>query len=361
MAETEPVSCNALVVCRCLGKEYSVRDAVDAALFRGELVSIWKEFICNLSAQERAHERDLELNDDAVNEMAELFRYDHDLITAEETEHWLQQRGLTLEDFSDHFARKYWRTAVEDVSVQEADLVSADARLRELFTIELIFAGELDRLAKQLMWRLAALAANAQVEEDAIATERQRFLDRIKIKPASLDAWLRNIDRKEEWLTEMLAMEVAYRGVCEAALTPHARQKQLALLRMPLALFEAEAIQLESLDAAKEALLCIRQDGMSLEEVAADARYPHRRISFRHEDVPSDLQQKFWSVGPGDLLDPIAHGDGFELFRIIKKSEPDLRDKIVQERIDQRLLEQHFSRLVHDHVEVRLGEAGGLQ
>jgi hypothetical protein len=29
----------------------------------------------------------------------ERFRIDRDLITAEETEHWLDQRGLTLEDF----------------------------------------------------------------------------------------------------------------------------------------------------------------------------------------------------------------------------------------------------------------------
>src|SRR5947208_1597859 len=91
---------------------------------------------------------------------------------------------------------------------------------------------------------------------------------------------------------------------------------------------------------------------------ASEARYPHRRITFRYEDVPPDLRQKFWSVGPGDLLEPIAHADGFEIFRIVSKTEPDLNDSIVQERIDQRLLEQHFSHLVHEHVQTRFDEPG---
>jgi hypothetical protein len=357
MAEIEPVSRAGRAVCACEGKEYNVRDAIDAAIFRGELVSIWKEFLCKINAEERAHGSDLEPNDDAIDEMAELFRYEHDLITAEETERWLEQRGLTLEDFSDYVARKYWRTAIEDAKGDDVDLVSADDELRDLFTIELIFAGELDRQAKQFMWRLAAHAANPQTDAGAIEAEKQKFFERVLIKPAKASSWLKDIGRDEQWLNEMCALEAAYRSVCDQLLTPLARQKQLALQRMPLTHFSAEAIQVESLDAAKEALLCMRQDGMEMEEVASEARYPHRRITFRHEDVPPDLQQKFWSVGPGDLLEPIAHADGFEIFRITSKTEPDLNDAIVQERIDQRLLEQHFKHLVHEHVETRLEEA----
>ena len=359
MAETQPVTCDGRIVCASLGKEYNVRDAIDAAIFRDELVSIWRECLCKINAEERAKELNLELDDDAIDEMAELFRYEHDLITAEETERWLEQRGVTLEDFSDYIARKYWRGAVEDVSAEDLDLVSASPERRNLFTIELIFSDEVDRVAKQLMWRLAAVAASGEIEEEAIATERERFLDRIK--PPKLNAWLNSLGRNDEWLTQMSAMEAAYRRVCESVLTPQTRRKQLALLRMPLTRFEAEAIQLESLDAAKEALLCIRQDGMSMEEVATEARYPYRRITFRHEDVPPDLQQKFWSVGAGDLLEPIAHGEGFELFRITQKSEPDLDDAIVQARIDERLLEQHFSHLVHEYAESRLPEAVSAQ
>ena len=359
MAEIQPLSRDQLVVCACRGREYKARDAIDAALIRGGLESIWKEFLCKINAEAQAKELDLELDEDAIDEMAELFRYEHDLITAEETECWLEQRGLSLEDFSDYFARHYWRTAVENISPEDVDLVSAPAELRDLFTVELIFAGELDLLTKQLMWRLAAFAANEtrDIDEKEIAAEQERFLDRFKLKPSKLGAWLDRIGRDEEWLREALAMEIVYRAVRKTVLNPQARNKQLAMLRMPLTRFEAEVIEVESLDAAREALLCIKQDGMSMEEVSAEARYPYRDITFRHEDVPADLQQKFWSVSAGDVLDPLRRGDGFELYRITQKTEPDLTDAIVQERIDQRLLEHHFSHLMRDRVEVRLRAA----
>jgi hypothetical protein len=357
MADIQPISRDRLIVCVCRDREYSARDAIDAALFRGELKSVWKEFLCSIKAAERAKELDLEPDDDAISEMAESFRYEHDLITAEETERWLQDRGLTLEDFSDYFARRYWRKSLgEKISATGTDLVSAPDELRQLFTTELIFAGELDRLTKQLTWRLAALAAKKQedIDPQQIAAEYRRFLDRNEIQASKLSEWLDQIGRDAQWLEEILAMEAAYRRDYESVLTVEVRNKQLAMLRMPMTRFEAEMIQVESLDAAREALFCIREDGMSMEDVAVEARYPYRRITFRHEDLPPEWQQSFWSVGAGGLLEPLPRGEGFELYRITRKSEPDLSDKIVQERIDQRLLEQHFSALAREHVQKRL-------
>ena len=71
MAEIQPVSRDQLVVCACRGREYKAHDAIDAALIRGELESIWKEFLCKINAEAQAKELDLELDEDAIDEMAE--------------------------------------------------------------------------------------------------------------------------------------------------------------------------------------------------------------------------------------------------------------------------------------------------
>lgn len=81
---------------------------VAAAHFRGELDEPWLRLLVGLAAEEQAAERELEPDDDAMQTLSDEFRSDRDLITAEETEQWLEQRGLTLEDFSDFFVRKYW-------------------------------------------------------------------------------------------------------------------------------------------------------------------------------------------------------------------------------------------------------------
>ncbi len=61
-----------------------------------------------------------------------------------------------------------------------------------------------------------------------------------------------------------------------------------------------------------------------MEEVAAQGRSPYRHPEVLLEEIPEDLQQKFLNVHPGDILEPIAHGDGFHLCRVVGKAEPDV-------------------------------------
>jgi len=158
----------------------------------------------------------------------------------------------------------------------------------------------------------------------------------------------------------MLALESAYRRRYETLVVPLARKRELAILRLPLTRFETEVIELESRDAAQEALFCVREDGMSMEEVAAEGRYPYRRADFLLEDIPAEGQQRFLSVSAGDVLEPLARGDGFELCRIISKVEPQPDDPTVKSRIDQRLLYRHFSELASRYLERRLGGVSTL-
>jgi len=342
-------------VCACGTQEYTAGDAVDAAIFRGELEEKWQAFLRHVAAEERADELELELDESAISAAAEEFRYRHDLITAEETEKWLSNRGLIFEDFSDYFARQYCVGAVDEgFSSEHIGYMSAAPELRHLFLAELILSGALEDMTNKLMWRLAARCAGKEPAPDAIAAEKRKFLHRIGIEPAQLAYWLEEMGRDSEWLNEMLAIEAAYWAHCDTLLVPEARQRELMALRLRLTRFEIELIGLESQDAAQEALFCVREDGMSLEEVATEGRYPYRRANFLLEDLPADAQQKYLSVSQGDLLEPMPHSDGFELCRVIKKVEPRLEDPTVKLRIDQRLLNQYFSDLTTKYTYPRL-------
>ena len=356
MADTESVSRDDLIVCTCGSRKYTPGDAIDAALFRGELDSKWAEFLRCVESEKRADELDLDLDDDAIATAAEAFRYEHDLITAEETEAFLANRGLTLDDFTDYFTRHYCASAItEKVLPENIEYISASSELRQVFMAEAILSGELDRMTTELMWRLAARCAEKEVDSEALAAEERSFLDRNKIEPAQLPNRLKRLGRDLEWFNEMIAMQAVYRRRCETLLVPQARQRELVMLRLPLTRFETEVIELESHDAAQEALFCVREDGMSMEEVAIEGRYPYRRVDFLFEDIPADLQQRFLSVSEGDVLEPAAHGDGFELCRIIKKIEPQADDSTVGLRIEQRLLDRHFSELSSKYTQRRLG------
>src|SRR6266480_2887838 len=282
MSSTESVSPHDVILCACGTREYTARDAIDAATFRSELEDEWQKFLRHIAAEGRADELELELDESAISAAAEEFRYRHDLITAEETEAWLANRGLTFDNFSDYFARQYCVGAVDE------------------------------------------------------------------------GFWLEQLGRDSQWLNEMLAIQAAYGAHCDTLLVPEARQRELMALRLHLTRFEIELIELESHDAAKEAQFCVREDGMSMEEVATEGRYPYRRADFLLEDLPADAQQKYLSVSPGNMLEPMPHGDGFELCRIIKKVEPRLEDPSVKSRVDQRLLDQYFSDLTTKYTYPRL-------
>lgn len=356
MASTESVSHDDLVVCACGDREYKARDAIDAAFFRGDLGPTWKAFVHRAESQKHAEERDMDLDEDAFDAAAEAFRYQHDLITAEETEQWLAARSLTLEDFGDYFARQCWATAVtEKIDRSGTDYLSAPRELLDLFACELLLSGELEHMTTQLSRRLAAWKAEKESDPDSIATEKKNFFERNKIQPKELNDWLKRLGRDAEWFEELAAMEAAYGARAAALLLPQAYQHELATLRLPLTRFETEVLELESRDAAQEALFCVREDGMSMEEVAKEGRYPYRRDEFVLEDVPDEIQQKLLSVSAGQILEPMPRGDGFELCRVVKKTEPRVDDPAVQARVEHRLLDRHFSDLTGKYVEPRLG------
>jgi len=357
MQLTSQASKDRTVVFSCGNDSYTVRDLIDAAFFRGELSPIWAEMARILAANKQAAELDLEINATALDEASEKFRYEHDLITAEETEQWLEARGLTLEEFSDFFARHCWDSALkrEAVATEEIDYLAAPADLRELLTAELILSGELDGMATRLGRRVAASCNGGcgNVEPTSILEERQAFFERAGIAPAQLADLLGQLQRDNAWFEEMLRMEALLRSKVDTLPTLDARAREFRSLRLPFTRFVVEIIELESHDAAREALLCVRNDGLSMSEVANEGRYPYRCAEVLLEDVPENLQQKFISVRPGSLLDPIPQGDGFQLWRVVEKHDPNPEDPAVRERIDQRIIDRHFSELCAKHIRWR--------
>lgn len=306
------------VVFRC-GRDYTVRDVIDAAYFHGELKPSWEEFLRGVAAEQEASESDLEADDDIVGSAVETFRYERDLITAEETERWLEERGVTLEDFGDYFARVYWRGTLDAKgTAAPIEFRSASPELRELLTAELLLSGEFDRMVQRQSWLIAAsyAAVGDELPHELIEAERERFFAREGITPDELPGLLEQLERDPSWFDEMTSLEATHRRQCEILLSGTAPNQELANLRLSLTRFDLEIVEVDSRDAAAEALLCVREDGMSMEEVAAEGRYPYRSATILLEDIPMDSQQNFLSVSPGAVLDPIERGDGFQLCRV---------------------------------------------
>ena len=146
------------------------------AHFRGDLEKSWQR-VCEY-VQSGASGR--ETDQAAMQARSEEFRISRDLISAEETERWLDERGLSLDDFSDFLIREEVSASGSlslDRQVEEYTFAPAD--LRELLRIDLLFTGDFDRLAMALAWRMAAREGESDaLSAKAIESERARFSER---------------------------------------------------------------------------------------------------------------------------------------------------------------------------------------
>jgi hypothetical protein len=346
--ESQPVVEEGAAVFTCGDNSYTDRDVIDAAFFRGELSSIWKELLRCVECENQSGDADMD--DATIDAAVEKFRYDHDLITAEEVEQWLEARGLTMDDFGEYFARHYWGDKLQgQVTAEERDYASAAEETRAILRAELILSGEFDQMATRLSWRAAG---SQEMKEDVdLGEEKNGFRERTGISDTALPTWLNGLGRDEPWLNEMLRLEAIHNHIRADILTPQNRQREMSGMRLPLTRLDVQTLEVESKDAASEASLCVTVDGLSMEEVAKEGRYPYRESQLLVEDVEPDLQQKFLSVPAGTVVEPIQRGDGYQLCRIMKKLEPDANDPIVQERVDKRLLDLHFGQLVSSHIQ----------
>jgi hypothetical protein len=277
--------------------------------------------------------------------MINQFRYDNDLISAEETERWLEARGLDTDEFQDFFDRSYWADVLKGkVFRNDAEGSPDRADIMANLDSEVLMSGGFGPLAVDLSRRL--MIRNDPESRPSVAEiegVRALFYSNAGIEQSGLEGWLTSLGRNRAWFDQMLEMEASFQKRCEAVLTPGQLARELAASRLSLTRMEIESVEFDGIDAASEGLLCVREDGLSLEEVARESRYPYKRMELLAADLPEEKRQDLLCAKIGSVLEPSGSGELFYLYRVLRKDEPGLHDPSVRSRIEQRVLEAHFS------------------
>lgn len=342
-----------------LHRSWSVADVMDWALFSGALEPAWRQFLRGDVARRSAESSSLTADDEALQQLSEAFRYDHDLITAEETERWLAARAVEMDPFVEHLERHYWRNNCNaDLSANGA-FVTAGHALKESFRVELWLTGEMDRLARALSHRALSLAQfpDPIVSAEDAASEKTDFFDRHKLQESEVAPWLGMLGRDPNWLQEQFCLGAAYRRSCAAALTNNARQSLLRAQRLSLLHIRLEVMRFDNLDAGREAALCVRESGGSVAQFAAECGQPFEEMSFLLGSASPEDQSRLLSLTPGELVGPEQKENEFQICRLVAKEEPTLENPEVAAVVDQLILESHFAGLGAGVVHWELAEA----
>jgi len=148
----------------------------------------------------------------------------------------------------------------------------------------------------------------------------------------------------------VLAIEAAY----DAAVTRLIGETPLAGVvarhRMDWRLVETETVVFPTEHAAREAILCMTDEHLSLQDVAdLSHRTAERRIQFA-DAIDTDWSDRLLSAGVGSVVGPVGTGAGFEVARLVGRTLPVLDDPRVAERARAAAVDAAVRQAVRDRV-----------
>jgi hypothetical protein len=312
------------------GREFTVDHVLTSAERRGDLAPVGQAVRDALACAAYADDEAFALEDSRIEQLAETYRIDRDLTTAEDTEAWLEVNGLTIDDFTLWLERRAWRDRfAESLEAIRADYEPGQDEIEDAVWPEIVFGNHLDTLARRLAVAVAAQMAGGGAKEQA------------------------------DWPSEVARMEVAYAERCREALTDESIARETTLRAAGLMSVELELVSFPTLDGAREAWLCATSDGEALPDVAARSGGAWRRAQQFLDQLPESLRQRVWSAAPGEILAPSAEGDRFVVCRVLEKRQPDPADPRVRARIEDVLVDRVSSELMQGRVQWASGAAPG--
>lgn len=319
-------------------RTYTWRDVVLFAMAAGE----WEPFVATLS-RGLACGADAEANgdwpdDSTLDQAATAFRYDRDLLTSEETEAWLERHGLDLDSWSDALMREVLRRDRGDRVTADV-LAPADIDDATLIA-EGVCTGAFDRWAGML----AARAAVAHLQ-DAASPDDDGSGDIV----ARHAPWLDGLDGVDAQLAPIVRALAADRAAVAAAVTAEALAIHVDRARLDWVRVDLERITFPSVDAAREAALCVREDGLTLSEVAIESRLPVVDARTLLDALDPALRDAVLSASPGDTIGPIETPGGVVVAHVVGKAAASLDDPLVRARAERSVVDTLRERALVSH------------
>ena len=164
----------------------------------------------------------------------------------------------------------------------------------------MVFSGCLGPLAIPLARRVATDAAvhdngTAAVEDDPAAAATKAFFERAGCGPEGLAAWLAG-RCDDVWFRELLCLESRDLRACADALSPDRCSAALESRRLDLMRIVFRTARFPTERQAREALLCITDDGESFTDTVHRAGAPAEEQSLLLEDAAQTLRAHLLST-----------------------------------------------------------------
>ncbi len=331
------------------GREYQWLDIFLAAMLRGEWRAFETRLVEGLACLAEAAEKQYWPDAGRIDAAASAFRYDRDLLTSDATIAWLEQEDLTLDDWTNFLVG---RLLVEEWRDRLAPLVDRHAPSLTVtdgaFAAEGICSGVFDALASTLAGRAAVAATAANPELDNATVDNAR-LERTRKNHL---AWLEPMEPAlpADRLIFLDRLDSTFDAQARARATPDALAAQLTRNRLEWVRVDLERLSFTTADAAREAAWCVREDGLTLDDIAVDLGLAVHDSSELIERLEPEVREAVLGANVDQLIGPLKVGDRHEVIWVVGKAVPDLADQVVSARAVTAVVDQLVATAIRSQV-----------
>ena len=331
-------------------------DVAVAAMAHGDWPAFERRLTEGLACVSRATAEKVPLPDATIDETAIAFRYERDLISGSDMSAWLAGAGVSTEEWMAFITRDVLRrTWAHEIETLLDRYAPSQRQLEAAAIAEGICSGLFDAFEASFSERAAAVF---EVSPHLFATAYAP-------SPAHEASAVRLVRQYTHWLTarpetdsvarvvRILDIDDAYRAAAERLVSEEALRNLIDAHRLDWVAADLDSITFASEGAAREAILCIREDGLSIQDVGALSRHPVTRARVFLEDAPSEYRDQLLSAETGALIGPLQVDGRYQVASILGRITPTVEDQCVVERARAALRVQTGRRAAREHVKRR--------
>ena len=257
-----------------------------------------------------------------MGEVATAFRYERNLISGEETRAWLLRWDITVEEWMNclraQVLRQGWAGRLVEI---ESTNPIGDDEIADAIKRHAVCSGKLEDWTQ----RLAGRAAVAAISKESFP------------ETSSPD--------------ELVAIvEAEFERRKQSTITTKLMATKIADNRLDWIHYDCRYLWFEDESVGREAVWCVREDGLTLDEVAASACSDVQEWSFYGDEIDESIRPAFLAARPGDLLGPLKLGTGYPLFSLVDKRPPKADDPQILMRAEEAIITSLVSHAINEQV-----------
>jgi len=338
------------------GIDFLQLDVALGAMVFGDWARFEKRLAEGLACTIRANVEKLPEPTNEIEEAAISFRYERDLISSTDITAWLERGGFSSDAWMAHVARHVLRRTWSDDL--EGILDRYGPSPRQLHAAALA-EGVCSRLFEEFERSFTGRAAIA------FDTHAAMFESRAALSTSHADAAARLARQHAHWLDGRVSSDTLarlrvvleirdlYRAATDKLVTDAGLHDVLEANHVEWVVIDTDSLSFADEGAAREALLCVSEDRLSLADIAELSRHSLIRTHGFLDDVPQEHRHRLLAVEPGRVIGPLLIDGRHHVTTVTGRSAPTLDDPQVAARARTMLLDQIAHRAAREHVSRR--------